>query len=195
MLALPAVLLLVAPIGGQEATPPAGGVVPGSECTAERRPVTFLGDLVSTPPSEEEYQAPTAVPDGVPPDEQTAAEVTAAMRQVLACSNSGDVLRALSLFDDEYLRRSIDPNDDLNPETANELTESFATPVAIADDNLVVLIAIREMVVTPDGRVAVVVETDGGDEDGEGTAVDLFVFERRGDRWIVVDAVSDIDAE
>jgi hypothetical protein len=186
-------LLLVAPTVAQDATPATGEIISGEQCTTDARPVTFLGELVATPVAQDEYVAPTAVPEGVTPDDATVDEITAVVEQFIACSNSGEVLRALSLFDDAYLRRVIDPTGELDPDTANKLVESIATPIAIEPEQFVVFLGIREMVQLPDGSVAVVLETDGGDENTSGTDVDLFIFKRDGDRWIIADAVNDID--
>jgi hypothetical protein len=186
-------LLLVAPAVAQVASPAAGEIIPGEECATEARSVTFLGELVATPVADDNYVAPTAVPDGETPDDATVAEITEVVRQFISCSNSGDVLRALSLFDDAYLRRAIDPTGELDPDTANKLVESIATPIAIKPEQMVVFLGIREMVQLPDGSVAVVIETDGGDQNTSGTDVDLFIFTRDGDRWIITDAVNDID--
>lgn len=186
-------LLAPAPAPAQETTPPAGETIPGAECATEARAVTFLGELVATPAVDEEYVLPTAVPQGEAPDDATVAEITAVVRQFIACSNSGDVLRALALFDDAYLRRVVDPTGELDPDTANQLVESLATPIALQPDQLVVFLGIREIVQLADGSVAVVLETDGGQPNPSGTDVDLFIFKRDGERWIIADAVNDID--
>jgi hypothetical protein len=188
--ALGLALILASPIAAQET---AGEIIPGSECTTEARPFTFLGDIVATPAATDEYVAPTGVPEGDTPDDATIAEIEATVRQFIACSNSGNVFRAFTLFDDDYLRRAIDPTGDLDPDTANELTESLATPIALEEEQMVVFLGIREMVQLPDGTVAVVLETDGGQPNPDGTDVDLFVFEKIDGSWIIVDAVNDID--
>ncbi|MCC6790977.1 MAG: hypothetical protein IT336_04780 [Thermomicrobiales bacterium] len=185
-------LLLAMPVSAQDATE-SGEVIPGSECMTPALPVTFLGELVATPASTEPYVMPTAAPTGETPDDETVAQIEATIRQFISCSNAGDVLRALALFDDDYLRRVVDPTGELDPATANELVESFATPIALTEDQLVVFLGIRTMVQLPDGKVAVVLETDGGQPNPEGTDEDLFIFERVGEQWIIVDAVNDID--
>lgn len=191
--ALLSTLMIVSPVTAQDGTPVTGEGIPGSECNAPARPADFLGTLVATPISDEPYVAPTAVPDGTAVEEPAASEVEAAVRMYVACSNSGEVLRALSLLSDEYLRRVVDPTGELDSDTAVELGASLATPIAIEPDQYVRLLGIRQMVQLPDGRVAVVVETDGGPVDPEGTDVDLLIFEKIGESWIIVDAVNDID--
>lgn len=177
----------------EQATPPVPEIVPGSECTTAPRPVTFLSELLATPVSSEPYVMPTSVPEGAPVDAEIEREIRAVVRQFLACSNSGDVLRALAFLDDNYLRRIVDPTGELDPDTANELIESLATPEALDDDHLVIFLGIREMVQMPDGRIAVVLETDGGVPNPKGTDVDLFIFARINDQWLITDAVNDID--
>jgi hypothetical protein len=172
----------------QQATPaPAGDVIPPEECTAAPRPATFLADLIATPAA-----APAtpiaSLPEGTPPDDQTRQEVTAAVRQIIACSNTGNVLRALALFGDEYLRRSLNPAGQLTAEAALNLVAPYATPLAIPANLFIRLVEIRDMRVLPDGRVAAVVVTV---PPTGGLATDLFVFARTENGWIVDDAVSD----
>jgi len=167
--------------------------VPLATCPLPPRPVTFLGELVQTPITADSVATLDAVPEGQPPDQQTAQAIEATIGQYIDCSNSGDVLRWLSLYSDDYLRRAFDPEGELDAGTANQLIESIATPEPIAADAAVILVAIREMVHLPDGRIAVVLETDGGDPNPDGTDVNLFVLTNHGGRWIIDDAVDDID--
>lgn len=175
------------------AEPVQGERVPGSECAAVARPFSFFGMLVSTPPSSDPHVAPTSAPAGAPADPATAEAVTSAMMQVLACTNTGEVLRAFSLFDDAYLRRIIDPSGKLTPEIANAFAASLATPTAVDEGLDVRLVKIHAITVGDDGLVAVVVESDGGVNDRKGTETDLFLFKKVGDAWLVDDAVPDID--
>ncbi len=190
-------IFALAPLNGSFAqdasTPTPPEIIPGSECVTEARDYNFLSEIFATPVAVEEYVAPTSVPDGEALDKETETEIRAAVRQFIACSNSGEVLRALSLLDDEYLRRIFDPSGEIDVDTANELLETLATPTAIAEDQLVIFIGILEMVKLPDGTVAVVLETDGGLPNDEGTDVDLFIFTKVDDTWLVIDAVNDID--
>lgn len=177
-------------IAAQEATPGAAGeVVPPEECTASRLPITFLADLIATP-----IAAPatpiTTLPAGTAPDDRTRQEVTAAIRQIIACTNTGDVLRALSLFGDEYLRRTLTAAGQLTRQQAIDSITALATPFAIPSNLLVRLVEIPDIRVLPDGRVAAVVVTvplSGGLE------TDLFVFARPNGTWLVDDAVSHFD--
>jgi hypothetical protein len=163
------------------------------ECPLPARPITFLGTLVLTPISEDGFETFDQIPEGTAPDPGTVAAVKATIQTFIACSNSGDVLRWLSLYSDPYLRHSFDPEGQLDAETADKLIASIATPEAVRADHEVTLVGVREMVQMPDGRVAVVLETDGGDPNPDGTDLNLFILEQSGDRWVISNAASNAD--
>jgi hypothetical protein len=185
------VLALAAPVAAQEATPV--GAVPAAECRVAPRPLSFLRDLVSQPPPETTPAPVEAVPEGAPVDEATRAEVTATIRQLIACVNAGDLLRAFALYDDAYLRRITDPEGLLDPEVADEIVVSLATPAAVPAEEQTRLLAVLLMRQMADGRVAVVIETDGGvNDEREGSQLDLLVLGRREVGWRIVDGKQDI---
>jgi hypothetical protein len=170
-------------------TPP-GEVVPPGECTTAPRPVTFLADLIATPAAAVLMTTATAIPEGTEPDEQTRQEITAVIRQLIACTNTGDILRPLALYDDDYLRRVLNAQGQLTNEAALELVAPFATPIPIAEALYTRLVEIREMRLLGDGRVAALVISvpfGGGDD----LDTDLLFFARTADGWIIDDAVSD----
>jgi hypothetical protein len=181
-------LTIAAPIDAQE-----GEVIRGSECTTAARPVAVFAEILATPVADDGYEPLTSVPEGAAPDAVTVAEIEATVRQFIACSNSDEVLRGLSMYSDEFLRRAVNLPDDLDVDQALEIIESLATPAPTPEEDLVVFIAIHEMVQLPDGAVAVVLETDGGRPNPEGTDVALFIFEKIDGRWIITDAVNNID--
>ena len=190
-----AIVVAVSIFFGDEDDDSSDGPTPAplASCPLPQRPATFLGLLVETPLPTDPVATFEAVPEGAPPDQQTVQAIEATISDYIDCSNSGDVLAWSSLYSDAYLRRAFDPEDEIEADTANQLIESIATPEPIAADAAVTLIAIREMVQLPDGRVAVVLETDGGDPNPEGTDVNLFVLTKQGERWIIDDAVNDVD--
>jgi hypothetical protein len=173
----------------QEATP-VGELVDPALCTTEPRPATFLRDLIATPVSATPVAAITQLPEGTEPDEQTREEITAVIVQLIACSNTGDLLRPLSLFGDEYLRRTLNATGTLTAEEALSAIAAIATPFAMTPELQIRLVEIRDMRVLADGRVAVVVVTDPPQE---GLDTDLFIFARGEDGWFIEDAVSDWD--
>jgi hypothetical protein len=111
----------------------------------------------------------------------------------VACYNTGETLRVLALWDAGYIRRLFDPDDKLPPDTADQIVKSIAKAEPPKEDEMLVLVAIRTIVQMPDGRVAAVVETDGGNPNPDGTDVDLFIFSKVDGRWMVSDAVKNID--
>lgn len=163
-------------------------------CTGEPRPLGFLETLVEMPAPESTPAPLDGVPDGVPVDEATRAEVTATVTTLIACVNAGDVLRAFALYEDGYLRRIVDPDDALSAEIANEIVVSFATPEPVPTDRQTTLVGVPLMRQLPDGRVAVVIETNGGvqDEDAE-TELDLLLLSRVDGRWLIVDGLTGLD--
>lgn len=173
---------------------PTGETIPPAECVVVGKPVEYFVDLIRTPVPDDGYASPTAIPGGPAPDATVTAEITAAVRQVIACSNTGDTLRALSLFDDAYLRRTIDSTGQLTPGLAADIFASFATPRPIDPADLIQLIRIVELHQIDPTHVSAVVESvSSRNSEKNPTDVDLFVFERRDEGWIVASAVRNID--
>jgi hypothetical protein len=178
----------------QEASPtPVGEIVPPEECTTPARSITFLSELIATPISATPVATFTTLPKGRPADDQTVAAVTAVVRQLAACSNTGNVLRPLSLYGDEYLRRALNAGGGMTAEEADALLAPFATPIALQPEMMVRLVEIKNVVVLEDGRVAALTVTDGGLPDAPGLTTDLLIFAKRDTGWYIEDAVSNFD--
>lgn len=159
----------------QEATP-VGEVVPPEECTTEPRPVRFLAELIATPVATPQADPLSDIPTGAEPDEQTRAEVIAHLRQIVACTNTGEFLRALALYSDDYLRRTADPFGLLTEEGALEATAELATPVAISAELYIRVVDFPLIELLDDGRVVAVMTTipfGGG-----APSTDLFLLSR-----------------
>lgn len=189
-------LVPVVAVLAQTATPAAAitpGPVAATECTATALPVDFLGNLVQTPIAATTPVPFTSVPAGTAPDAPTTAAIITAVRQFVACYNTGDTLRLLALYDPHFLRRLFDPQGIMPVDTANDLISSVAKPQPPKEDELLSLLAIHTLVQLADGRVAVVLETDGGNPNPGGTDVDLFVFKLVDGRWLIDDAVKHIN--
>lgn len=204
--ALAAVLVVVVTLTGaaagraQEpaATPPAtpAGTTAPSGCTVEARPLSFLETLVRQPVPDVTPVPVEAVPEGVPVDEATRAEITVTVTMLIACVNAGDVLRAFSLYEDAYLRRIVDPDGALTVEIANELVVSFATPEPVPAERNTTLVGLPLLRLTAEGRVAVVLETNGGvEDDDDETELDLLVLARVDGRWLIVDGRTGLDRD
>ena len=79
---------------------------------------------------------------------------------------------------------------------AIELAKSIATPVAVDPADMTTLDSILLIRKLPDGAVTVVFRTSGGpDRDPDETQIDLFVLRKDGDRWLIVDGLTDIDPQ
>jgi hypothetical protein len=173
----------------QDATPSIEGDVPGpEECTVEPMSLDRLAQLVATPVPEpvaspEASPTPFAMPEGQPADEATVAEITAAVRQFIACINAGDYARLLALYSDRAIAEIV-----LAPiggqATAQEILDSLGAPQVLPDDQRTVLIRIEEVRVLPDGRVAALIfGDDRSNPRPPGPALVYFV-EIEG-RWLV----------
>lgn len=180
-------------------TPPATPVVTTEpeSCTVAPRPLSFLATIAESPPPEQTPVPIEGIPDGVPVDEQTRAEVTATVTMLIACVNAGDVLRAFALYEDTYLARIVDPEQALTVEIANELVVSFATPELVPTDDRTSLVGLPVVRTMADGRVAVVIETNGGvQDDDDESELGLLILARAADgRWLIVDGRTDLSRD
>jgi len=175
----------------QEATP-----TPAA-CDMEPRPITFIADLLAVPKPDVTPTPVAGIPDGVEvTDPQVRVDAQRVVESLIICVNQGDLLRSFSLFDDEYLRRIIDPEGAMEAEVAVELAKSIATPVAVAPEDMTTLDAILLVRQQSDGAVTVVFRTKGGpDREPDETQVDLFVLRHENDRWLIVDGLTDLDPQ
>lgn len=178
-------------VSAQEATP-----TPAA-CDMEPRPITFIADLLAVPKPDVTPTPVAGIPDGVEvTDPQVRVDAQRVVESLIICVNQGDLLRSFSLFDDEYLRRIIDPEGAMEAEVAIELAKSIATPVAVAPEDMTTLDAILLVRQQSDGAVTVVFRTKGGpDRDPDETQVDLFVLRHENDRWLIVDGLTDLDPQ
>jgi len=129
------------------------------------------------------------LPEGEPADEATMAGITATAQEWVACVNSGQYLKLLALFSDEWLYLEYsDP-----PLTKEQIADLSATPQVVPKKLYGSLRAVRDVRVLPDGRVAALVETDFPEEPPEGVEVDFLVFVHRDDRWFIDDLVEDLE--
>src|SRR5689334_18276497 len=106
-LVVSAVLTPVA--GAQQATPPAGEVVPASECQITPRDFNSLRQLIGTPTAAATPSiAQAQQPQGEEAGQATIDAVTATYRQLVACINAGDFLRVYSLYSEGYVRQLLE---------------------------------------------------------------------------------------
>ena len=174
----------------QGATPAAGDVVHPAECPVHPRTPEFFQQLAATPGADQATPggtvagSPTAFaqPQGEPADQATVDAVTATYRELVACLNAGDYLRAYALYTDDYLRRN------LNQEGIERLQ---ATPVPIAESTRIGFGGLRDVVMLPDGRVGALATVTSP---AAGGAVTTYtVFAQVGERWLI-DEETAVDA-
>jgi hypothetical protein len=108
-----------------------------AECTIAPRSVP------SPPTSGEATPSPGLARSLVPnayADEETVAEITAVVRGSIACSNAGDILRALAYFSDDYVAQMFNGPDGVDYEG---FLQYLATPaVAVPPDQQLAIISI-----------------------------------------------------
>jgi hypothetical protein len=185
-------LVSVLPVLGQEATP-----ATVETCNVPARPITFIADLTAVPKPETTPTPIAGVPDGTEvSDPEVRSDVVAVVETLIVCVNQGELLRSFSLFDDEYLRRLIDPDGLMRADVAVELAKSMATPDALNPDDVTVLDEVLTIRQLDDDTVLVVFRTLGGpDRDADDAQIDLFVLRKIDDQWLIVDGVTNLDPE
>jgi hypothetical protein len=185
-----AALLLVRPglVAAQEATPSPGGILgiaDPSECTVAARAIPEVEAILATPAAAMPEASPTAMPAGTPLDTATTAEVQAALREAVACINTGDILKIIQFYTDDLIRQLLGG-------VPIEQIEQQATPTALTEAQMTELIAISGMVMLPDGRVAVVVTGDDHSNPAPPSDTMFFIVNVDG-RWLIDDFVTDVN--
>jgi hypothetical protein len=148
-----------------------------SECTIEPRPVP-------SPPATSELSGSDtleATPDPNAPsvDEETVEEITAVVRGAIACTNAGDILRALAYFTNFYVDHMFTDPDGVDYE--GFLQYLSTPPAAVEPDKQIALIDISDFRFVDDGIVtAVVVSGDPGNP-----FTDSLVFVESESGWLI----------
>jgi hypothetical protein len=116
--------------------------------------------------------------------EETVAEITEVVRGSIACSNAGDILRALAYFSDSYVEHMFSgPNGVDYP----GFLEYVATPpAAVPEDQQLALIEISNVELLKDGSVGATVITG----DPANPFVDYLIFVNEDGRWLIAAAIS-----
>lgn len=186
-------LTLTAPGFARAQESPEGEIIAAEECTVE--PVDIeatLNALVATPELGEsappDPEATVTPPTGEPADEETVAAIEETVRQFFACTNAGDQARVLALLSPAlFISVSrIAAEDISDEESIPDLAEAAegqlgeATPVA--EDELIGLVEIRDVIVLDDGRVAATVVGDGSEEEPSPA---LFIFVEQDGRYLI----------
>jgi hypothetical protein len=170
-----------------------------SECTVEPRPVSFFEELIATPPAlpadaaqrfsgPSPEQRPWTMPTGEPADPETVAGVTATLHEALACLNANDGLRFLALFSDDMVRLFFA----LDPMPAEALPQLAATADASPAEQRLGYLAVHDVLLLPDGRVAALGDSYDPTEPPFGQGTDFAIFVKVGDRWLIDSLIENV---
>jgi hypothetical protein len=122
------------------------------ECTIAPRTLDEFKTLPQTPAPAEPPDASEA--GGEPADKATRAAITATARELVACSNAGDILRRLALYSDDRLRFAY-------PDGPTRALEMMAkSPLPVAEAERVALVSVDDVRRLADGRVSARVTVD-----------------------------------
>jgi copper transport protein len=122
------------------------------ECVVPPRTLDEIAALAELPPPAEPPNATET--GGRPADKATLAAIEATAREVVACGNAGDILRRLALYSDERLRFTY-------PDGPNRPLRAIAAePLPLAPLDRIALVAVEDVRVLDDGRVAARVIVD-----------------------------------
>jgi hypothetical protein len=158
------------------ATPTAG------DCTvAPRTPAAIaeiVGEVAAAAATPFPSPAPYTPPAGTPADANSVAGVTETARQLVACVNGGDFLRFLALFSNDALRRYA-----VDLELPLKSDDDRLTPEPSTGEQLV-LAAVEDVLVLPDGRVNALVRIADATDPAGGFELQLALV-RVDDRWLI----------
>ena len=146
-----------------------------SECTIEPRPIPSPPETPAASPTPTE----TISPPGPLVPSDTVAEVTAVVRGSIACTNAGDILRALAYFTDGYIAHMFAGPDGVDYEG---FLQYLATPAAALDESQrLAIVDISEVRQHENGVVSAIVTT--GDPDDP--FVDMLILVNVDGTWLI----------
>ena len=156
-------------------------------CRVAPRPIADFTRFLGTPgPPAANSATPAASssttfvpPQGEPADPTTTAAVAATAVEIFACYNAGDFLRGTALWTDAFVAKVFRES----PPTEEEIAYFAATPVPRSPDEADQILALREVVVLPDGRVGAFVDL----QFPEGLETQYGILVREGDRYLLDD--------
>src|SRR5918995_1430981 len=122
------------------------------ECTVTPRTLEEFETLAQEPAPDEPPNASET--GGEPVDEATRDAITATARELVACSNAGDILRRLALYSDARLRFAY-------PDGPTRALEMIAeSPLPLVEAERVALVSVEDVRQLADGRVSARVTVD-----------------------------------
>ena len=122
------------------------------ECTVTPRTLEEFETLAQEPAPDEPPDASET--GGEPVDEATRDAITVTARELVACSNAGDILRRLALYSDARLRFAY-------PDGPTRALEMIAeSPLPLSEAERVALVSVEDVRQLADGRVSARVTVD-----------------------------------
>jgi hypothetical protein len=184
----------VAVVSGQEASSAAGfGAPDPAECTVEPGPMACFEQFIGTPSAEQqaamaamEEATPDPafqMPEGEPADDATVDAVLETLWQLGACINAGDFWgRYAALFTEDCFRREFER---FGPIPKEELASMAASPVPLPAEFQVSLLAIVDVRMLPDGRVAGLFDVQDPFAEPPGPSRFYWEFVQEDGRWLI----------
>ena len=186
LVVLAAFIPVISGVGAQDATP-TPDVPPPELCQAV--PPTFeelKAILVAPAASPVAGWTRGTIPEGNPADPETIAGITSTLRELVACFNADEVLRAYGLYTAGYLKR-IYSGQELLIRVAYDV---LATPHAVDPDERSAILEIRDVRVFDDGSAGANVTIHYALIPVPKTF--FFTFVQDGDRWLIDGALGEI---
>jgi hypothetical protein len=169
LLAIFAVLLVPAlsPHGADGQDAPVASPFPGAvaldptivplpeDCRVAPRTLAELAGLAATPMALTELEPPAPPADlgqATLADEATTEAVLAVVRESIACSNAGQLLRNYALYTDGYIRRRAIA---VTGPFTQALYDAVATPRQVEPERYIALVGAGPVLILPDGRAVV----------------------------------------
>jgi hypothetical protein len=186
------VLVVTHTAAASTAGTPTPDMPPPELCLATPRSFDELSALAATPATSgtpEPTPTPGPIPQGTPADPPTTNAVTATVRELVACFNAGELLRAYGLYTDHYLHSLLSRQDP----TTRAAHDSLATPMPASPEERAKILDIHGVRVLPDGRVGAIVTIKYAVVPVPKTFSMVFVEEDG--RWIIDDIRGEISFE
>lgn len=165
--------------GDDEQTP---RVPPPTECVVEPRDQAEIDAILASGTVTLPLPNGLPVPLGTPADEETRTEVTAVVRQLLACLNGGDARRGASLFSENGVRAFYGPA--AGSDAAGEQAPG-GTPTPRGEEQWISLRTVTDVSVLDDGRIAAFTVIDDPLVRGARAQTLLMIFVDEGDRLLI----------
>jgi hypothetical protein len=165
--------------------------VPAAECVVDPRPAEEIATLLEL--EGEGVPAPPTIqisaPIGAIVDVETANDIREGARQVIACFNAGDVPRAAALMTENGVRRAYWELSTTAENRERVRTQLAGAPQPRADETLVSLIAVTDVLFLSEELVAAFVVIDEPLLPPEGPETLMFIFANEDGMWRVDDWV------